>query len=162
VKGVGPFYKVVSAPSPDSPTTTIRLGVRHETVEQYLNAQTLTTMAQLVDIVFDHLEDAVHLFRGLQRPLCDGEDMNADKNVLVYVIAPEFDVAWVHAADGGYAVKLEPPPNRVFVALVRMEEGLPDGVQGTIEHWNWVHADRFLKDAPVGHGKRYSEKVWSR
>lgn len=154
------FYTIIEAPDPDDRNKRVKLGVRHETVKQLKDAQLWTSMALLVDVVGHNLPFAAHVFRGLKRPLFDGKDMNADQDVVIYSFTPEEDVYWVNAADGGYSSRLPPPPGRTFVVLVKLEKGLPNGVVGTIEHWNWVHMDPILHDAPDKYGSRYSEKVW--
>jgi len=121
-----------------------------------------TALAQYFGIVEEGMMEANHLFRGLQRPLFHAENVNGDQSVLIYSLTPDYDFVWMGDETTGDAVKVEPPPNRVFVVLARQIEIDEYGVSGTIEHWNWVQRDMKLDGAPIGHLERYKQTVWSR
>src|SRR5260370_29190053 len=92
--------------------------------------------------------------RGSRRPLLHGDEKDADKSVLVYSWRSEVDYVWPGSRFDGKPVVKTPPPNRVFVVLVR-EERQPNefpgvgAVFGSIEKWNWVKEDPALPHAPI-------------
>ena len=95
------------------------------------------------------------------RPLAVGDDMNADKSVLVYTWTPPYDFGLV---GGRFAADIErypPNPGKVFAVLIR-QESRDDGVCGSIEHWSWIREARELSGAPVDWENRHEQKIWSR
>jgi hypothetical protein len=158
----GPYVSIVEAPSESDPRVAVRLGLCKETIDLLRQAAMRTAMSQFFGIVEDGLMEASHLFKGLQRPLCHGENMQADQAVLIYVLTPDYDFVWMGDETSGDTVKVEPPSNRVFVVLARQIEMDEHGVSGTIEHWNWVQRDMHLAEAPIGYSERYKNRVWSR
>lgn len=79
---VGPYFDVVVAPSPVSPESSVKLGVKHESfTAAVLKVKLSTVVAQYYGIIQDGLRDAKHVFRGLERPLMRDEDMHGDQNV---------------------------------------------------------------------------------
>ena len=160
---VGPYFEVIEAPSPQNPGNMVRLGVRQDAFLRRVRRIRTTLIAQYYGIIQDGLVIAAHAFRGLKRPLSHGSDMNADEDVLIYAWRPEFDYEWIGNPHDGQEYRHDPPPGRVFVALVR-EEPQPNefNVAGSVEHWNWVSEDSGLKQAPIDWEKRYQKKLWSR
>lgn len=159
---IEPYFEFVDAPSPEDPSQTVKLGIRPFTFRRFVDLGFATGLAQYYGIVQDGLIVAEHAFRGLQRPLMLGDDMNADQTVVIYAWRPQFDCEWSGYPWDGNVVRLEPPPNRVFVVLVREEPANEFGVSGSIEKWNWVAEDSELRGAPIEWQARYRERLWSR
>ena len=162
IQGVGPYCDVMQAPSPNDQGGIIRLGIRNETFRQYTRRQYYTPVAQYYGIVQDGLRLARHLFRGLNRPLMLKNDTEADKNVLIYAWRSELDFEWVGTPYDGNPEQKVPPPDRVFVVIVRQELPNEFKVDGSIERWNWVEEDGHLEHAPIAFQERYGERLWSR
>jgi hypothetical protein len=167
IRPVGPYRDTVEARSPNNPALVVKLGIREESFKQFLHHNLLTAVAQYYGIVQDGILNAIHAFRGLKRPLMHGDDKEADKSVLVYSWRSDTDFVWVGSRFDGKPIEKVPPPNRVFVVLVR-EEKPPNhypkvgNVIGSIERWNWVKEDPLLPHAPVDWQERYGERLWSR
>jgi hypothetical protein len=159
------YWDIVDAPSPDDNSITIRLGVRKTVFDRAKKYKLSTSIAQYYAIVHDGLIVAEHAFQGIKRPLLLGTDMQADRDVIVYAWRPTYDCEWQgYAIDGTIAI-LSPPPDRVFVVLVRKrnsQEAATDGVFGTIERWNWVREDLEVRHAPIDCRIRYEKHLWSR
>lgn len=158
----GPYFEILEARSPDSPSEKVHLGVRYDTFRRYATLGLSSAIAQYYGIVQDGLMDAKHAFRGLVRPLMHNGDADADRTVIIYSWRPEADWEWRGDRFSGQVVRLEPPTHRVFVVLVREEEPGEFGVAGSIEKWNWIMEDLDLSEAPVEWGMRYGEKLWTR
>jgi hypothetical protein len=167
IQRIGPYVDIVEARDPGNPVLVVKLGLRQDGFQQNMENALATTVAQYYGIVQDGLLKAVHLFKGLKRKLVHGDDKDADKNVLVYSWRSQVDYVWVGSRFKGKPVLKTPPPNRVFVVLVR-EQKQPNeyadvgSIYGSIEKWNWVKEDPFLPHAPIHWRERYAEKIWSR
>jgi hypothetical protein len=162
IQPLGPYRDVVEARSPEDPVLTVRLGLREDSFKDLVQHNLATAVAQYHGIVQEWLHEAVHAFRGLNRPLMHRGDMQADKSVIVYSWRPEMDYVWTGSRFGGKPVAKAPPSNRVFVVLVREEPEKNLNIFGAIERWNWVAEDQELPEAPVDWRERYIEKLWSR
>jgi hypothetical protein len=97
----------------------------------------------------------------------DGDDKEADQNVLVYAWRPEIDYVWVGSQQDGRLLAKTPPGGLAFVVLIRLElEPItyPDvgSVAGSIEKWNWVKEDPLVAHAPFDFRERYETRLWSR
>jgi hypothetical protein len=160
VQRLGEYSDIVDAPSLTDPTSTIKLGVRPATFGQYADRGLNTSIAQYYGIVQGGLVSARHAFRGLNRPLALGNDMDADQSVVVYTWRSQNDYEWLGDRFNGNPVAMVPPQGRVFVVLVR--EVVVEGICGSIERWNWIREDPGLPHAPVDWRLRYGEKLWSR
>jgi hypothetical protein len=159
----GPYVDILEARAPDKPVLVVNVGLRSDSFAQVLHHNLNTAVAQYYGIVQDGLLEAIHAFKGLNRPLMHGEDMDADKNVVIYSWRPEFDYVWTGSRFDGNPVRKVPAPNRVFVVLVREERQPNDhGIFGSIEKWNWVKEDPGLPGAPLEWPDRYEQKLWSR
>jgi len=163
LKGAGPYRDLVDAPSPEAPEHTIKLGIRLDTFQQYERRGLFTAIAQYYGIVQDGLMLARHCFRGLKRPLMLGNDVDADRSVLIYTWRSLNDYEWAGSPQYGRPQPMHPAPaGKTFVVLVRQEAPDSYGIAGTIEHWNWVRQDPHLPDAPVKWRDRYESMLWSR
>jgi hypothetical protein len=158
----GPYFEIITAPSPAEPRLTVNLGFRSENFHRYMKFGLATSVAQYYGIVQVGLMGAQHLFRGLERPLMHDADMDADKNILIYAWRPKWDYEWEGTPWDGLPMPKVPREKRVFVVLVRIEECPEFNVYGSIEKWNWIMEDPELKDAPVEWNLRYAQKLWSR
>lgn len=140
------------------------LAITQEQLGRYAQRGMATSLAQFRNLVAPGIILARSIFRGLKRPLSANGDLNADRHKLVYSWKPLFDYEWHGDRFRGHPVKRTPPPDRVFVVLVSpnsMGDQFP-GVDGWIEHWNWVPEDRALPAAPHDHVNRYEEQLWRR
>lgn len=165
IQPVGPYRDIVEARSPDDELLFVKLGLREESFQQLSRHNLPTAVAQYYGLVQDGLPQAVHAFKGLNRPLMLAHDMEADKNVVIYTWRPVEDYVWMGGRSEGKPVAKIPPPNRVFVVLVREENAdFPrvGRVIGSVEKWNWVKEDPRLPHAPVDWESRYNARLWSR
>ena len=161
IRPLGPYKDIVEAMSP-SGSGVVKLGIRVETFRRHVAWGMKTPMAQYYGIVQEGLLGVEHIFRGLNRDLSFGDDMNADENVLVYVWRPEYDYEWIGAPYGGIPEEKNPPDGKVFVVLAREEETNDYGVVGSIERWNWVREDPERSLLPVRAKQRYGKAMWSK
>jgi len=167
IQRVGPYVDIIEARDPLNAALVVKLGLRESSFQQNVHNGLKTNIAQYYGIVQDSLLDAVHVFQGLKRPLMLGNDKEGDKSVFVYSWRPERDYVWTGSRFDGNPVPKQPPPNRVFVVLVREEPPPNEYAQvgwvfGSIEKWNWIKEDPALPHAPVGWRERYDQKLWSR
>lgn len=167
IQRLGPYVDIVEARDPVDPVLVVKLGLREESFRQFLHHNLFTPVAQYYGIVQDGLLSAVHAFKGLKRPLMHGEDIKADRNVIVYSWRSEVDYVWTGSRFDGSPIRKTPPPNLVFVVLVREEPQPNDyprvgSILGSIERWNWVKEDPMLSQAPFDWQKRYGDRLWSR
>ena len=155
------IYKfVLDGRSPDDKNSTVQFGVRTETFKRFVKRGLVSSLAQFYGIIKPDLCSARHLFRGLKRPLAVGDDMEADKSVLVYTWDPPSDWYWSGGRFDGTPTAVPAGPAKVFAVLIR-EENVA-GVVGSIEHWNWLRESPQLPGAPVDWERRYGSKIWSR
>ena len=89
------------------------------------------------------------------------DDMNADKNVVVYTWRQTWDFEWRGDPHFGHPEPRLPPSSRVFAVIVQLEKK-QSSITGSIEHWNWLQEANDLPGAPVNWGDRYDKKLWSR
>ena len=164
---VGQYVDIIEARDPLNSALVVKLGLRSDSFQQNVENGLATAIAQYYGIIQDGLLNAIHLFKGLKRPLMHGDDKQADKSVIVYSCKPDTDYVWTGSRFDGRPIAKTPPPNRVFVVLVR-EERQPNeyasvgSVFGSIEKWNWVKEDPALPGAPIDWEERYEAKIWSR
>ena len=159
---VGPYWDVIVAPAPGDPSAQIRLGVPKSVFNRLQATVQATAIAQYYMLVRPQLRMAQRLFRGLNRNLMRGNDMDADRQILIYCWRPEKDFEWVGSRHSTVLPEPKTPPDRrIFVVLVRphAEPGEP-GVYGEVLKWNWVYGD--VADGPENPGSRYKESVWTR
>jgi hypothetical protein len=157
---VGPYWDTVQATSAADREAIATYGVTDETYQQ--KSLSRTALTQYFFIVRTGLRNADHLFRGLKRPLWYDGDAYADRSVLIYAWRPLNDYEWVATASGIGWQRRTPPPDRVFVVLVREIRLDEHGVGGVIDQWNWVEEDQRLRGAPKDWHTRYAEKVWGK
>jgi hypothetical protein len=164
---VGPYVHIVEARSPENYLSFVKVGVHQSSFQQFIQRGLSIKCAQFYGVIQNGLGDAVHAFKGLNRPLMHADDMKADNNVIAYSWRPRFDYVWSHSRFSGNPTPRDPPPNAVFVVLVQEERepkhypghGL---IVGSIENWSWITEDPNLSYAPVDWPERYAKKLWSR
>ena len=141
----------------------VRLGVHKETFQRLRDFGGATPIAQYYGLVQQGLiyADIAHLFRGVNRPLMDGDNEEADKHILIYSWVPQCDWEWDRSTSR--PVRRSPPANRVFAVQAR-QYVTPDehGAVGAVLHWSWIAEDRVLRAAPVNWDSRYTEKIWTK
>src|SRR5712692_3092375 len=114
IQRLGPYVDVIDARSPANHALVVRVGLRDESFQQLLHQNRATAVAQYYGIVQDGLLDVVHMFKGLKRPLMHGDDMQADRSVVVYSWRSKFDYVWTGGRQSGNPIPKTPPPNRVL------------------------------------------------
>lgn len=153
----------MTARAPDHPDRTINLGVLRSTSQLWHGAWLLTYLGQYHGHVQGQLMQAAHLFRGVKRPFALGDDMNADRHVLVYSWVPGCDWVCHGSAAGVFPVATNAPSGRVFTVLANQYADVDEhGVSGSIEDFCWVREDPRLAGAPISYDTRYVEGLWSR
>ena len=160
---VGPYKDVIQSRSASDPHRMVNLGIRKDSFRAYAEWDLKSAIAQYYAIVQEGMEEARHAFKGLKRPLMLNDDMSADESVVVYSWRSTIDAEWRGSRFDGHPLVIDnPPPNRVFVVLVRDEPENEHDVVGSIEKWNWIREDPAMPHAPVDWQLRYGEKLWSR
>lgn len=139
-----------------------KFGIMPDQLGKFARRGKGTAIAQFYKIVSPGLIRAKHIFRGLERPLFCNGDMRADVSKLIYSWKPESDYEWKGDRFSGETERLKPPHGRVFVVIIspNQDKNFP-GIDGWVEHWNWVHESSDLPFAPVDWNLRYTEQLWS-
>src|SRR5688500_7513924 len=161
-KGAGPYWDIVEAPSPTDPSKLVKFGVKQDAFQRLRDSGWATPVAQYYGIVQEGLCFTEHVFSGLQRPLAYSGNLRADQDILIHSWRPGVDYTWAGSPQHGSPKQMAPPLRRVFVVLVRKIEPDEFGVEGVIEHWNWVEEDSGLRYAPINWDSRYARKIWSK
>jgi hypothetical protein len=162
IQRVGHYRDVIDAPSPYDPEKSVKLGLTAETFSLYSGHKLATAIAEYYGIVQDGILFARHAFKGLKRPLMLDDDVHADANVVVYSWRPHLDYEWSGTPFEGTPEPKTPPPERVFVVLVREEKPNEYSVFGSVEKWNWIREDSENPHAPIDWQQRYAKLLWSR
>ncbi len=138
-------------------------GLRYDDLKQYGDRGQATTIAQFYKLVQPGLILTHHIFKGLERRLCCDDDMEGDRNKLVYVRKPSYDFYW-EGGPQGKAVRCDAPQGQVFAVIVspniNHREQYPD-IVGWLDRWNWVDEDTCLSEAPDDWFDRYESKLWT-
>jgi hypothetical protein len=120
-------------------------------------------LAQFLGIVVPGLVLVQHIFQGLKRPLCVGNDMEADKTKLAYSWRPEWDFWWQdrYKFDERRLEFREAPDGKVFVVNVspNRSKQLYPTVDYWIERWYWVRRSDTLLKAPTDWERRYDRQL---
>jgi hypothetical protein len=119
-------------------------------------------LAQFDSIVATGLIMVHHIFRGLKRPLCADDCMEADTQKLVHTWRPANDFVWPNGYERPQRMPAE--KNCVFVVLIskndRHLKNWPE-VYGWIDRWNWVFEDPRMPGAPIDWDSRYEERLFT-
>lgn len=138
-----------------------RFAIRKVDIAQIRMRGTWVRLVQLLNIVSPGLIMAKHIFRGLKRPLCEGENMHADETKLTYTWKPIYDYDWEerHRFDAEEIRQRPAPPGKVFVvtASPNIDTVRYRSVDCWLNRWNWVQESLTLSQAPVNHESRYTE-----
>jgi len=142
----------------------VKLGITPEQLGAYSGRGQKTALAQFFDVVTNGLILARAIFKGLERPMCCDDDMDADERKLVYVLRPKFDAEWSGDRFNGGPARRAPPPGRVFLVIVTPnqltgKDQYPD-IAGWIEHWTWVLEDEDKSGKPTGYDERFNRQIW--
>ncbi len=143
------------------PSTSYSLST--DTLKQYGNRFQFTQLIQCERIVIPGLILTKHIFQGLNRNLCCGDDMDGDSDKFVFCWKPAYDYRWLGDPSNDKVSKVLAPQNKVFSVIIskNSKKEFPS-VTGWIERWVWIDEDPELPEAPIGWVDRYSKKVWSR
>jgi hypothetical protein len=138
-------------------------GIAKDELERHHQRGSNVKLAQFLLLVAPGLILAEHIFRGLKRPLCDGEDMNADKAKLAFSWRPDFDYWW-NERDKFDSRRLEfreAPDGKVFVVIAspNSKKNSYPSVDYWIERWFWVRRSQTGPKAPVDWETRYEEML---
>lgn len=139
-------------------------GIPKRYTEQMRDRGTLVRLVQLIGIVGPGLVVARHIFRGLNRPLCEGDNMEADKTKLIYAWKPIYDYDW-DEPQRFYPdeIKQRPAPGgKVFVvtATPNPEKATKfPSIHCWLNRWNWVDESPKLSGAPIDYDTRYLEQL---
>lgn len=146
------------------------LGLNWQGVVSPLINMQLTHQFAGLAVVSVGLQTAEFIFRGLNRPLKQRNDMEADADKLVYVWRPNANYQWqrqggVVSFTSDQVIYKEPPDGSVFSVVVTPNKDkylnrYPE-VYGWIEHWTWLPADKKDAGRPEGHKTRYEREIWS-
>lgn len=163
VTSTGPYVALVEAFSPENSSSRITLGLSKDAYKQQTRLCLRSMRGQFYGIVLPGMVMARHCFLGVDRPLMHLNDMNADQKIAVYTWKPADNYEWTGGTATGTIIRLPPPPDHVFVVLVRGQQPDGLGVSGVILRWNWIRGeDPNLSEAPIEWKTRYREKLWSR
>lgn len=147
----------------DDATVPAQFGIMQVDLMKRHNRGQNCELAQFDSIVLPGLILAQHIFRGLKRPLCADDSLNADEQVLIHSWKAAWDFEWNN--EFGRPHRLQAPLNSVFVVLIsknmRHADKWPQ-VYGWINRWNWVDEDQKLPGAPISWDFRYEEKLFTR
>lgn len=151
VEGIGPDGKVA------------QYGMGKSQLRTIYDRGSNIRLAQWLGLVAQGLVLAEHIFQGLKRPLCDGDDMEADKRKLAISWRPGLDFWWTETDrfDSGKLAFRDAPDEKVFVVNAspnRRKDQFPS-VGFWIERWYWVRESNTLKGAPVDWENRYDRKL---
>jgi hypothetical protein len=120
-------------------------------------------LAQFLGIVVPGIVLVQHVFQGLKRPMCVGNDMEADKQKLVYTWKPEWDFWWPdrYKFDARRLEFREAPDGKVFAVIISPNNAkeLYPSVDYWIERWYWVRRSDTLLKAPTEWERRYESKL---
>jgi hypothetical protein len=169
VTPVHPYKDIVMVPSPTDRDSHlrfesfVRMGVRTEIFRRMRDLSLKSAIAQYYGNVQDGMifADMIHLFRGLERPLMQNDNMHADRGMLMFSWVPRWD--WELNWDTQYPERVTPPPQRVFTVIAHLFEK-PDEHEVVAEllHWTWIQEDWTLKGAPIDWEDRFAEKLWTK
>lgn len=123
-----------------------------------------TFIAQFFVVVANGIEEAEHVFSGLERPMYRDADKNADGSKFAYTWKSAYDAYWNGDRFTGSPRQCAAAARRVFVVIAspnRMKVEFPD-IDGWIEYWNWVVESSNKPGAPIDWQTRYTNLLWSR
>ena len=141
-----------------------QFGLPADTMKEYGRRRQATAIAQFYTLVNNGLIMAKHIFQGVERDLYSDDDIDADKQKLVYTWKPVSDYIWTGGANG-HPDRVKAPEDSIFAVLISPNHKHRDQypmISGWIERWNWISEDAYLSEAPINWVDRYNNKLWSR
>jgi len=118
-------------------------------------------LTQLSKIVSLGLVTAKCRFRGLKRPLLQGDNLDGDKDKEVHTWRHLCDYDWSHQDrfDKDKIIETEAPKDCIFFTIITPNKKIAiyPRVNYWIEHWGWYPESRTLPGAPDAWEDRYDE-----
>lgn len=146
----------------DNQQKTATYGLLQSDLGKYAKRGQTYAIAQFYSLVGIGLICTRHIFLGLNRPLYDNDNPDADKVKFIHCRKPLWDCKW---GGDNQIVNIPAPVGKVFVTIisknVNHRERFPM-VYGWVDWWNWVQEDEGLAEAPVNWVDRYDLKIYSR
>jgi hypothetical protein len=138
-------------------------GIPKQQIAKIFERGSNISMAQFQMIVVPGIVLVEKIFQGLKRPLCDGNDMNADRLKMAFCWRPAFDYWW-NEADRFESSRIEfreAPDGKVFVVNVtpnqdKVHYPSPDY---WVERWYWVRRSPNDLKCPVDFESRYEKQL---
>ena len=127
----------------------------------YCTCGDLSKLAQFYGIVAPGIGNVQHIFQGLKRRLYAHNNLDADRDKLVYSWKPHHDFEWRGGSQGDI-FEPDSPRDRVFVTILTPNFSQYRKIDGWLERWNWIVEDGSLANAPKNHDTRYDAKRWSK
>lgn len=154
---------VIDGPSAVARGGVWAFGIRKAEITRIRERATWVRLVQLLMIVSPGLITAERIFRGVKRPLCEGEDMTADEKKLTFTWKPVCDYDWEerHRFYADEIRQRAAPPGKVFVVTTTPNTNRTayPSIDCWINRWNWVEESLTLAEAPVDHETRYTERL---
>lgn len=143
------------------------LGVNQRRVRNLTERGHSVRFGQLRHLVMPGLIVASALFQGLQRPLMQRDNKEADADKLVYVRKPSYDFEWDYADSfrPDRVRRLPAPEKAVFFVIAtpntvpKYRERYPE-IFAWIERWGWTNEDPGEPGLPKDHDARYKTRLW--
>lgn len=137
--------------------------VTKQQIEAFRSRESYVPLIQLMNIVSPGLIRAEHIFCGLNRPLCYGENQDGANSKLIYTWKAQTDYDWEYGKrfDLDGLTPRPAPHGRVYAVITtpnQQKELFPE-VDYWIDRWYWLHEDSNLGGAPIGYQTRYQSKL---
>jgi hypothetical protein len=123
----------------------------------------ITSIAQYFMLIGNGLIITRHIFSGLNRPLLDDNNMEADKDKIIHSRKPPWDYKWENRFND--PERISAPSGKVFVVIISKNIKHLDRfpmVYGWVDRWNWIEEDEGLSEAPINWVERYRNRVYTR
>lgn len=162
ISGQGVFLVDAKYPQ-ENEVIDVKLGMLSSEFQKYGERGQANLIAQFYKLVSPGMILSRHIFRGLERPLYCDENMEGDKNKLIYSRKPSFDYEWI-GGKSGKPIERVAPAGKVFTVIVSPNMRHKDkfsSIYGWIERWNWIEEDTGLSEAPMNWVDRYKEKIYT-
>jgi hypothetical protein len=159
-------YLIAGLASENGQEQTVNYGLFQSDLAKYEERGQRTAIAHFFTLVANGLIIPRHIFRGLNRPLFDDDDMEADSNKLIHSRKPGRDYRWKDDA-ACEVEELSIPACCVYAIIISKnlrethKKRFPM-VNGWIDRWNWVDEDKALAEAPINWAERFEEKIYTR
>jgi hypothetical protein len=148
----------------DDPHAVLRIGVSKHAISNKSKRGQTWALGQLYGVLLTGLISTTHIFGGLRRSMCIGDDMEADNKKLTFTWPARHDARLVENSGVWEISRIAAEVKTVFavnVSLNSRESEFPN-IYGWAEHWTWLDADEVLIGAPVDWETRYDSRLWSK